>query len=278
MQGGAKMTTFPARPTPSERRIYRIELKRISPNPDQPRREFDENSVRELAASIRSCGLLSPLLVRRKPGGEYELIAGERRLRALQLLGRTEAEALILNAQPQDRALIALIENLQREDLHFLDEAEACRRILQNHGMTQEQLAAMLAKSPSALANRLRLLRLGDDVRILIRSGRLSERHARALLKLENEDLQLQYARLAIDRQLSVRQLEQQIENCQKQKKTAPLPSRLLHENRLIINALRDTVRRLSRIGVRASSHVVTYDDHFDVIVTVRTLQEAQAE
>ena len=269
------MSAFPSRPTPSERRIYRIELKRISPNPDQPRSEFDENSVRELAASIRSCGLLSPLLVRRKPGGEYELIAGERRLRALRLIGCNEADAIILNTRPQDRALIALIENLQREDLHFLDEAEACRRILQEHGMTQEQLAATLSKSPSALANRLRLLRLDEAARALIRSGKLSERHARALLKLENADLQLQYAKLAVDRQLSVRQLEQQIENRQKQKKTAHLPPKLLHENRLIINALRDTVRRLSRIGVRASSQVVTYDDHFDVIVTVRTMQDA---
>ena len=270
------MTAFPSRPVPSDRRIYSIELKRISPNPNQPRREFDEAGIQELAASIRSCGLLSPLLVRRKPGGEYELIAGERRLRALHLLGHAEAEAIILNAQPQDRALIALIENLQREDLHFLDEADACRRILQKHGMTQEQLAATLCKSPSALANRLRLLRLGEDTRALIRSAKLSERHARALLKLENADLQLRFARLAADRQLSVRQLEQQIENHQKQKKPAQLPPKILHENRLIINALRDTVRRLSRIGVRASSQVVTYDDHFDVIVTVRTLQEAQ--
>ena len=271
------MAAFSVRPGLSDRRIYRIELDRISPNPDQPRREFDEGALRELAESIRRFGLLSPLIVRRKTGGDYELIAGERRLRAMKMLDRSETDAIILNAYAQDRALIALIENLQREDLHFLDEAETCRRILIEHKLTQEELAATLSKSPSALANRLRLLKLSEATRRLIRSGRLSERHARALLKLENSDAQLQFAQIAIDRQLSVRQLELQIEQQKKQKKKSQLPAKLLHDNRLVINALQDTVRQLSRIGVRASSQIVTYDDHFDVIVTIQTPQESQA-
>ena len=163
------MAAFSIRPGAPERRVTRIELSRIAPNPYQPRRMADGDGLRELAESIRRFGLLSPLLVRRAGGNGYELIAGERRLQAMALLGWSSADAIILGACDRDSALLALIENLQREELHFLDEAEACRRILREHGLTQEELSAALGRSPSALANRLRLLRLGRDVKNCIR-------------------------------------------------------------------------------------------------------------
>lgn len=266
------MNVFSVRSNSKERRICRIELRRISANPFQPRRQFSEEELHSLAESIRRFGLLSPLLVRETTGGNYELIAGERRLRALKLLGASEAEAIITTAFDRDCALIGLIENLQREDLHFLDEAEACKRLLREHGLTQEELSATLSRSPSALANLLRLLRLGRSVKQCIREGKLSERHARSLLRLKDENQQLALARRAVQEQLSVRQLDALIDQ-QLQAKPAPnRPAGKIWDNRLVINALRDTVRQLKRIGIPASSRVENHEDSYDVIVTIHTL------
>ena len=256
-----------------EKRIVRIEIARIAPSPFQPRREADAEAIEQLADSIRQFGLLSPVLVRRSCGGNYELIAGERRLRAMTLLGWSHTDAIVTAARDRDSALIGLIENLQREELHFLDEAEACRRILREQELNQEELAAVLGKSPSALANLLRLLRLGQSVQRAIRDGGLSERHARALLRAEGEAAQIRLAQLAVENKYSVRELEAQIERQRKAAKPArPSPAAgLIRDSRLVINALRDTVRQLKRIGVPASSRVESHGDYYDVIVTIRT-------
>ena len=179
---------------PAPRRCTARAAARSRPEPDRPRRAFAEDSIAALAESIRLHGLLSPLLVRRLEGGDYRLIAGERRLRALALLGRQWADAIVLSGSACDCALIALVENLQREALHYLDVAAACRRILDRHPITQERLAASLSCSPSALANRLRLLKLPPEVRAAVRALGLSERHARALLRLPDEADQLALA------------------------------------------------------------------------------------
>lgn len=258
----------------NDRRVCRLALEDISPSPYQPRRCFNEEELRALADSIRRFGLLSPLLVRRREDG-YELIAGERRLRAMELLGWTHGDAIISAAPDTDCALVGLIENLQREDLHFLDEAEACRRILRDHGLTQEELAAILGKSPSALANLLRLLHLGRELRAFIREHKLSERHARALLRLPDAQAQLAYARRTADEQLSVRQLEGLIDQLPKEQKPARAkPNPLIRDNRLVINALRDTVRQLRKIGVPVSSRVETREDLCEVIITIRPAQQ----
>ena len=292
------MIACPAR-TEAPRRVLRIELRKIHPGASQPRRHFDESTIRELADSIRRYGLLSPLLVRRDARGEYALIAGERRLRALRMLGHETADAILLDPTEDDSALIALIENLQREELHFLDEAEACRKILLRQDLTQEQLAAALSKSPSALANLLRLLKLPKSVRMFVREKGLSERHARALLKLGDEDAQLRLAAEAAAGQMSVRALEGEIErqtrakspvqpakNCRRipsesadpqnsgfaNSRTTKKPiARFIRDNRLVLNALNDTVRQLKRIGVRLQSRVESREGEYDVIITVRT-------
>ena len=269
------MAAFPIR-SAADRRICRIEIDRISPNPYQPRRQFDEGELRSLADSIRRYGLLSPLLVRKMDGG-YELIAGERRLRALQMLGCTHADAIVTSAFDRDCALLALIENLQREQLHFLDEAEACRSILREHNLTQEELAASLGKSPSALANLLRILRLSRNVRACIRSGSLSERHARCLLRIPEEDTQMQLLQRAVEGRLSVRQLEALVEEaCAPRQASKASPAPRMKDNRLVINALKDAVRQLTRIGIAASSRVETHEDCYEFIVTVRTAAKAQ--
>lgn len=265
------MAAFSLHSGAAERRLSRIELSRISPSPYQARRSFDETELRALADSISRYGLLSPLLVRRIGSG-YELIAGERRFRALELLGWTHAEAFVSIPTDEDCTLIGLIENLQREDLHFLDEAEACRRILQERRLSREELAAALCKSPSTLANLLRVLRLSGSVKSCIRKSGLSERHARALLQLKDEKEQLELAHRAAREQLSVRQLEALIEASLHGKKTPPAKplSGLMQDSRLVVNALKDTVRQLKRIGVPAGCRVENRKDAYDVIITVR--------
>ncbi|MBQ8507503.1 MAG: ParB/RepB/Spo0J family partition protein [Clostridia bacterium] len=250
-------------------KIIRIPIDRISPSPYQPRRAFDEAAIAALAESIRRFGLLSPLLVRRKTAGEYELIAGERRLRALQRLQCAHADAIILSAYDRDCALIGLIENLEREDLHFLDEARACRRIIDEQGLGREELAQILNCSPSALANRLRLLKLPEAVQQIIREDGLSERHARALLRLEDEARQRSLAGQAARLKWGVRQLESQIEKLLRES-APPRSAPRIRDKRLIINAFRDTLRQLKQIGVQASSRVEEREDSYDIIVTVQ--------
>ncbi len=255
---------------PAPRTIARIPMDNITANPHQPRQIFQEDSIAELAESIRIHGLLSPLLVRRVGAGQFELIAGERRLRALKLLGRDHAEAIVLTAYDQDSALMALVENLQRENLHYLDEAEAYRGILDSHPITQDRLAQTLCLSPSALANRLRLLKLPEEVRQNLRETRLSERHARALLKLTDPALQLSLIRDCASHNLSVKQLEARIAHLLRIPGVKPHLSPIIRDNRIIINALMDTVKELSHIGVHVESRVEERDGGVDVIVHIK--------
>ncbi len=259
-------------PQQAKRHAVRIELNRIMCGDYQPRTEFDEQGICDLAQSIRRFGLLSPLLVRRCGSGKYQLIAGERRYRALKRLNAQSADVIVLGAYDLDCALIALIENIQRENLHFLDEAEALQRILSEHGMTQDALACAIGRSPSALNNLLRLLRLSAAARSIIRSEGLTQRHARALLQLETAADQQKFAQLAADEKWSVHVLEGKIAQ-QLRKRPMPAPARIIRDNRLIVNAISDTVRSLRRIGVSATSRVEDHDDYFDVIVTVRPPQ-----
>lgn len=266
-------------PHPSERAVVRLPLSCIVASPYQPRRVFSENSIAELAESIRQHGLLTPLLVRRISPERYELIAGERRLRALTQLQKPFADAIILSAYDHDCALLALIENLQRENLHYLDEAEAFRNILAEHHLTQDKLAQSLCISSSALANRLRLLKLSDAVRCRLRETGLSERHARALLRLSDEAEQLDLIETTAKQHLSVKQLEAHIERALRPLQTPKHQqiSRVVRDNRIVINAVLDTVRELRRIGVSAESRVEERNESVDIIVTIRSTAESCA-
>jgi len=262
-----------AQPLPA-RGLTRVPIGCVHPGLAQPRQSFPAESIEALAQSIRLHGLLSPLLVQSEGGGQYLLVAGERRLRALKLLGRQWAEAIVLTGGDGDLALIALVENLQREDLHFLDVAAACRRILDSQPITQEQLALGLSCSPSALANRLRLLKLPERVRDVVREAGLTERHARALLGVQGEARQLELARQVAERRLSVKQLEALA--ARNIPKPRPRLSPILRDNRIVINALLDTVRQLKAIGVPVTSRVEEGEDCVNVIVTIPAVQSAQ--
>ena len=222
------------------RRVLDLPIDALRPNPNQPRIEFDEASLRSLSDSIRRYGILQPLTVRRTDEG-YELIAGERRLRAAKLAGLREVPCLLARSSEEESALLALIENLQRRDLHYLEEAAAIARLIATYGLSQEQAAERLGKSQSAIANKLRLLRLSPACRALLVEHGLTERHARCLLRLEDEGERLTALRQAAAKHWNVAQTEQYVERRLAALQTAPPAGRrtyIIKDVRLFLNSV----------------------------------------
>ena len=185
-----------------------LPLHKVEPNPDQPRRDFDEEELQALADSIATHGLVQPLTVRELPNGYYQIIAGERRWRASRLAGLSEIPAVIIEADDRKTMELALIENLQRQDLNPVEEAMGYHSLMADYGLTQEETATRVGKSRPAVANALRLLSLTPDVLLMVRKGTLSAGHARAVLSLKSEKQQLEAANKIVNLGLSVRQAE----------------------------------------------------------------------
>lgn len=196
-----------------------LKISEIEPNRSQPRKEFDEKALSELAESISEHGLLQPLLVRPLTLGGYEIVAGERRYRACRMAGLTEVPVIIRELSESETMELALIENLQREDLTPLEEAMGYEVLMNEHGFTQDEVSKSVGKSRPAIANALRLLKLPEGVKELLKENKISAGHARALLSLENEDDMLELAELIIAKDLSVRQTEKLCKNASKEKK-----------------------------------------------------------
>ena len=205
------MQALHTRPGVRRGNIIWLPAEDIAPNPVQPRKLFDEKALEELSQSIRSYGILNPLTVRCR-GGKYELVAGERRLRAAKLAGLQEVPCILLDVNMEDASLIALIENLQRRDLDFIEEAVGLSRLIGMFGMSQEEAARRIGKSQSAVANKLRLLKLPRDVLEKLRSYGLSERHGRALLRLTDPNAQRMALEYIAANQLTVAATEEYIE------------------------------------------------------------------
>lgn len=202
-----------------ENRVEHLKLSLIDPKSDQPRKYFDKEALEELSASIVENGLLQPILVREYGEGRYQIIAGERRFRASKLAGLSEIPAIILEKDDKKAAQIALIENIQREDLNPLEEAMAYRSLATEFDMTQEELSLKVGKSRSAIANMVRLLDLPDEILTLVASRELSTGHARTLLGVKNRDDMILLAQRAVENDLSVRVLEEEVKRINKQKK-----------------------------------------------------------
>lgn len=197
----------------------KLKLNEIEPNKNQPRKVFDDEALSELSASIEKHGIIQPLLVRPLPGGTYQLVAGERRWRAARMAGLTEAPVVIRELSDEDASALALIENLQREDLDPIEEAEGYRYLMDTYSITQEEAAQKVGKSRSAVANLMRLLSLPKDVLELVRAKTLSAGHARALLPLEDSALIAQFAKEIIEKGFSVRQTEKLVKDFLKPQK-----------------------------------------------------------
>lgn len=200
-----------------EEGIQTLRISQIEPKADQPRKHFDEEALLELSDSIKAHGLLQPIIVRESSAGYYQIIAGERRWRATKLAGLTEIPAIVMQADALEAAEIAIIENIQREDLNAYEEASAYRVLMDQYSLTQEEVAEKVGKSRSAVANTMRLLELPDDVLEMLKTGDISAGHARALLGLKNKDVIVDTAEQILVRSLSVRDTEALVKKLNKE-------------------------------------------------------------
>jgi len=257
-------------------RVHYLSVESIRPNPHQPRSVFSEAGLQELADSIRQYGILQPLTVRRC-GKTYELVAGERRLRAAKMAGLKEVPCLLARVDEEDSALLALIENLQRRDLDCWEEAEAIARLISLYHLTQEQAAERIGKSQSAVANKLRLLRLSQPVRQALQTHQLSERHARALLRLDDEHQQLCALNTIVQRQYNVARTEEYIESLLQQNRTEAPRRRatyIIKDVRLFLNSVERGLQLMQRSGVAACCG--RQDTEEEILLHIRIPRRAQ--
>ena len=243
----------------------------------QPRKQFDPDALADLADSIREHGIIQPLTVRKLQSGYYQIIAGERRWRAARLAGLDEVPVVVIEADDKKAMELALIENLQRRDLHYLEEAAAIARLIATYGLSQEQAAERLGKSQSAIANKLRLLRLSPDCVRLLREHDLSERHARALLRLTDEEDRLKALQVIAARGYNVAQSEAYIEELLKLKQKTPpprLPTYIVKDVRIFLNTIRHSLGLMQRAGVEADMQREDTDD--GILLTIRIPKRAK--
>ena len=252
------MQACKTRPALRRGSIVWLPAEEIAPNPVQPRKQFDDKALEELSQSIRSYGILNPLTVRCR-GGKYELVAGERRLRAARLAGLTEVPCILLDVNMEDAGLIALIENLQRKDLDYIEEARGIRQLIQMFGMSQEEAARRIGRSQSAVANKLRLLRLPEDVLEALRQNGLSERHGRALLRLPEPEEQRSALDYILEHDLTVAATDAYVEAllaAPKEEAAPPPPPRkrtfILKDVRLFLNSLTRNIEVMKQGGIDA--------------------------
>lgn len=258
-----------------DNRILSIPQGDILPNPNQPRRRFDYDELEGLAQSIRANGILQPLLVRNLDNGKFELIAGERRLRAARLVGLTKVPCIINDISESESAVFAVIENLQRQNLDYFEEAEALALLISDYRMSQEELSKKLGKAQSTLSNKLRLLKLNEEMRYKISRAGLTERHARALLSLTDEVQRARALSIIIDRHLTVNESESLIEQMLR-KNEAPKRQILkgFKDIRIFINTLNNAVDAIRKAGIDADSVKTETDEYVEYIVRIPKLED----
>ena len=258
----------------------------IYPNPNQPRTEFDPASLRELSESIRRYGILQPLAVRQSAACRYELIAGERRLRAARMAGVDTVPCILLEVDSQESSLLALIENLQRKDLDFVEEAVGLQRLIQTSGMSQEEAARCISKSQSAVANKLRILKLPSGLLSQLRRSGLTERHARALLRLGTMESQYRALEHILRHDLNVAQTEAYIEDllrglppaerADRPKAQKKPPVVALKDVRIFLNTVTRGLSLMNRSGLQAVCERSEQDG--ELVLTIRIPHPAQSE
>ncbi|MBC8544265.1 nucleoid occlusion protein [Bianquea renquensis] len=263
--------------------VISVEISKIRPNPYQPRRSFDNLALGELAQSIKEHGVMQPISVRTLGDG-YELIAGERRLRASQLAGLTMIPAIVVDITDQESAVLALIENIQRQDLNYFEEAQGYLNLIEDYDLRQEQIAKMMGKSQSTIANKLRLLKLSPQIQKDLMENGLTERHARVLLKLPDEALQRKVLHQVIEENLTVKHTEELVEAVldrilkKEQKKEEEADSetagkqkikRYIKDIRLFTNTVQKAVTYMKDAGVPVEVDEEKNGDYYEMIIRV---------
>jgi ParB family chromosome partitioning protein len=259
-----------------QKNITYLSIDSVRPNPYQPRKQFAKGALEELCESIQQYGVIQPINVRKISNNNYELVAGERRLRAAIMAGLKEIPAIVININDNDSAVLALIENLQREDLNYLEEAEGYNNLINEHGFTQEELAQKIGKSQSTVANKIRLLRLSPLVKKILSDNNLTERHARALLKLHDEQLQLKVLKYVCEKGLNVKKTEELIEKvinrCLDQNKTKPADrkyTKAIKDIRIFVNTIRQAIELMKKSGVNAKAAQIDRGEYIEFIVRI---------
>ncbi|AMA71462.1 MULTISPECIES: nucleoid occlusion protein [Aneurinibacillus] len=250
--------------------IRQIPVAQIVPNPYQPRTVFDDDKIDELCETIKVHGIIQPIVVRERRG-VFEIIAGERRWRAVTRLGMETIPAIVKDFNDEQAASIALIENLQREGLTPIEEAIAYQKLIDIHGLTQESLANRLGKGQSTIANKLRLLHLPEQVQEALLARKISERHARALLVLKDERAQLKLLKEIIEKGWNVKQTEQRIKSIMEQKNEKPVPKRrsFSKDTRLAINTVRQSVDMVLQSGLYIETQEEDHEEFYQFIIKI---------
>ena len=250
--------------------IILIPQEEIYPNPNQPRRRFDFDELEGLAQSIRQNGIIQPIAVRVNNRGEYELISGERRLRASRLVGITQVPCIIMEASDEKSALFALLENIQRSDLDFFEEAVAIEKLLTDYGMTREEICKKLGKAPPTISNKLRLLRLPEEIRMRITQENLTERHARAMLKLTSVSQMERAMSIIAEKRLNVAETERLVSQILTNDSRHRQPTvKLFKDVRIFVNTLNHAVDTMRRAGIEADSAKSETDEYIEYIVRI---------
>lgn len=260
------------------RHIQYLPIEKIAPNPRQPRKHFDEAALRELADSIRSHGILQPLSVQKGEGGCYILVAGERRLRAAGIAGLSRVPCILVRVSDEERSILALVENLQREDLHYMEEAAAIARLISTHGLSQEDAARRLGRSQSAVANKLRLLRLSEACVALLRKFDLTERHARAVLRLADDETRLAALRCMGEKMMNVAAAEEYVETLLQEEQTTKSGRRKLYiikDVRLFLNSIKRSMDTMRLAGVDARCD--REDSEEEIVMTIHIPKQRTA-
>ena len=250
--------------------IILIPQEDIYPNPNQPRRRFDFDELEGLAQSIRQNGIIQPIAVRINGKGKYELISGERRLRASRLVGITRLPCIIMDADDEKSALFALIENVQRCDLEFFEEACAIEKLLTDYGMSREDICKKLGKAPTTISNKLRLLRIPEEIRHKITQENLTERHARALLRLTSFSQMERAISIIAEKRLNVAESERLIGQILANDSGKRQPAvKLFKDVRIFVNTLNHAVDTMRRAGIEADSAKSETDEYIEYIVRI---------
>lgn len=257
--------------------VEQVAIEKIKPNKYQPRTIFSEDKIEELARTIHTHGVIQPIVIRTLDDERYEIIAGERRYRAMKSLGWTEVPAIIRELDDKETASIALIENLQREELTPIEEAYAYEQLLELHGITQEALAQRLGKGQSTVANKIRLLKLPDEIQKAILSKDISERHARALISLKDAKQQMEIFHEVLEKQLNVKQLEVRIKELLNPEselakvKKAPRPKRksVSRDVRIALNTIKQSLSLVTKSGIDVQTEEEDTEDYYTITVKI---------